>query len=137
LDMEAEPFLLTSSMTCIVGQRVTRQICRHCKEVYAPAPEVAADIKLVLGAMVKEPIRLYRGKKCPECNQTGYSGRIGIFEVLPVTEAIGKLILERSPSGEIEKIAKAAGMIDMKQDGYLKILEGLTTLEEVLRVAQD
>ena len=137
LDMEAEPFLLTSSMTCIVGQRVTRQICRHCKEAYAPAPEVVADIKAVLGDMVKEPIRLFRGKKCSECNQTGYSGRIGIFEVLPVTEAIGKLILERSPSGAIEKIAKAAGMIDMKQDGYLKVLEGLTTLEEVLRVAQD
>jgi len=137
LDMEAESFLLASSMTCIVGQRVCRQICPACKEAYEPSPEVAGDIKAVLGALLRGPIKLYRGKKCAECNQTGYSGRIGIFEVLPVTEAIGKLILERSPSGSIEKLAKEAGMIDMKQDGYLKVLEGLTTLEEVLRVAQD
>ncbi|MBU2052375.1 Flp pilus assembly complex ATPase component TadA [Patescibacteria group bacterium] len=137
LDMKAEPFLLASSMTCIVGQRVCRKVCASCKESYQPSPEVATDIKAVLGPLLHGPIRLYRGKKCAECNQTGYSGRIGIFEVLPVTETIGKMILERSPSGVIEKSAKAAGMIDMKQDGYLKILEGLTTLEEVLRVAQD
>ena len=136
LDMEAEPFLLTSSMTCIVGQRVCRQICSFCKEPYEPSPEVASDIKAVLGSLLHGSIKLFRGKKCLECNQTGYSGRVGIFEVLPVTEAIGKMILERSPSGAIEKIAKDAGMIDMKQDGYLKVLEGLTTLEEVLRVAE-
>ncbi|KKU88203.1 MAG: Type IV-A pilus assembly ATPase PilB [Candidatus Beckwithbacteria bacterium GW2011_GWC2_47_9] len=136
LDMEAEPFLLTSSMTCIVGQRVCRQICSFCKESYEPSPEVASDIKAVLGSLLHGSIKLFRGKKCLECNQTGYSGRVGIFEVLPVTEAIGKMILERSPSGAIEKIAKDAGMIDMKQDGYLKVLEGLTTLEEVLRVAE-
>ena len=136
LDMEAEPFLLTSSMTCIVGQRVCRQICHNCKETYEPSPEVTADIQTVLGSLLHGPIKLARGKKCLECNQTGYSGRLGIFEVLPVTEAIGKLILERSPSGVIERTAKEAGMIDMKQDGYLKVLEGSTTLEEVLRVAQ-
>ena len=123
-------------MTCIVGQRVCRQICSFCKESYEPSPEVASDIKAVLGSLLHGSIKLFRGKKCLECNQTGYSGRVGIFEVLPVTEAIGKMILERSPSGAIEKIAKDAGMIDMKQDGYLKVLEGLTTLEEVLRVAE-
>jgi type IV pilus assembly protein PilB len=136
LDMKAEPFLLASSVICIVGQRVTRQICTSCKESYEPAPEVVADIKAVLGPLHQGPIRLYRGKKCPACNQTGYSGRIGIYEVLPITEAIGKLILERAPSNAIEKIAKENGMIDMKQDGYLKALEGITTLEEILRVAE-
>lgn len=137
LDMKAEPFLLTSSMTCIVGQRVCRRVCPHCREAYVPSAEVAEDIRLVLGPLLQGEVKLYRGKKCAECNQTGYSGRIGIFEVLPVSEAIGKLILERAPSGAIEKAAKAGGMIDMKQDGYLKTVEGLTTLEEVLRVAQD
>lgn len=144
LDMEAEPFLLASSMTCIVGQRVCRKICSHCKESYQAEPAVAEDIKKILGPLLdgflkakkQDQILLYRGKKCPECNHTGYSGRIGIFEVLPVTEAIGKMILERSPSGAIEKIAKENGMVDMQQDGYLKVLEGMTTLEEVLRVAQ-
>ena len=144
LDMDMEPFLLASSMTSIVGQRVCRQVCVHCKEAYEPAEEVVADVKKVLGSLLTsfmtsrklEKIVFYRGKKCPECNGTGYSGRIGIFEVLPVTEKIGKLILEHAPSSQIEAEGKANGMIDMKQDGYIKTLEGLTTLEEVLRVAE-
>jgi len=79
---------------------------------------------------------LYKGKKCEACDGTGYQGRIGIFEVLPITEKIGRMILERSPSSKLENQAVADGMITMKQDGYLKILEGITTLEEVLRVAE-
>ena len=138
LDMDMEPFLLVSAMTCIVGQRVCRRICPVCKEIYSPAAEVVEDIKKILGPLLKSPdFVLYRGKKCPECNNTGYSGRIGIYEVLPVSEKIGRLILERTPSGKIEAEAKMGGMIDMKQDGYLKVVEGLTTLEEVLRVAED
>ncbi len=136
LDMEMEPFLLASSMTCIVGQRVCRKICENCKEAYEPAAAAVADVKKVLGPLLKTKIQFYRGKKCAECNGTGYSGRIGIFEVLPVTEKIGRLILEHSPSSTIEAEGKLNGMIDMKQDGYLKTLEGLTTLEEVLRVAE-
>ncbi|MBU1323384.1 GspE/PulE family protein [Patescibacteria group bacterium] len=137
LDMEMEPFLLASSMTCVVGQRVCRKICENCKEVYEPVAEVVADVKAILGPLLMTTkIQFYRGKKCQECNGTGYSGRIGIFEVLPVTEKIGRLILEHSPSSKIEAEAKLNGMIDMKQDGYLKTLEGLTTLEEVLRVAE-
>jgi len=137
LDMEMEPFLLASSMTCIVGQRICRKVCESCKEAYEPAAAVVADVKKVLGPLlITTKIQFYRGKKCAECNGTGYSGRIGIFEVLPVTEKIGRLILEHSPSSKIEAEAKLNGMIDMKQDGYLKTLEGVTTLEEVLRVAE-
>ncbi|OIP03059.1 hypothetical protein AUK18_02670 [Candidatus Beckwithbacteria bacterium CG2_30_44_31] len=137
LDMEMEPFLLASSMTCIVGQRICRKVCESCKEAYEPAAAVVADVKKVLGPLlITTKIQFYRGKKCAECNGTGYSGRIGIFEVLPVTEKIGRLILEHSPSSKIETEAKLNGMIDMKQDGYLKTLEGVTTLEEVLRVAE-
>ena len=81
-------------------------------------------------------LQLYRGKKCEQCGQTGYSGRVGIFEVLPVTEKIGRLILERAPSSKIEAQGREDGMIIMKQDGYLKVVEGITTIEEVLRVAE-
>lgn len=137
LDMEAEPFLLASSMTLVVGQRVVRKVCQHCKEAYIPPPEVQADIKKVLGALfTAEKMEFYKGKKCQECNGTGYSGRVGVFEVLPVDELIGKLILERAPSSKIEAQAREKGMITMKQDGYLKVVEGVTTLEEVLRVAE-
>lgn len=143
LDMEAEPFLLASSMTCVLAQRVLRQICENCKETYEPPEEVAADIRSVLGSLYEgwrqqhtDKIVLYRGKKCDKCGDTGYKGRIGIFEVLPVTEKIGKLILERSPASLIEKAAVEDGIVLMKQDGYWKALEGVTTMEEVLRVAQ-
>ncbi len=137
LDMEAEPFLLVSSMTCVAAQRVVRKICDQCKEAYDPAPEAVADIKNYLGGLAPPGnFKLYRGRRCDGCNDTGYQGRIGIFEVLPVSEKIGRLILEHKPAVDIEKAAVENGMILMKQDGYLKALEGITTLEEVLRVAQ-
>jgi len=139
LDLGGEPFLLASAMTCMVAQRVLRKICDHCKEEYIPLPEVTEDIKKVLGPLYqkKEEMKLYRGKKCPECNNTGYLGRVGIFEVLPVSEKIARLILERAAAGEIQKQALEEGMITLKQDGYLKVVEGATTIEEVLRVAQE
>jgi type II secretory ATPase GspE/PulE/Tfp pilus assembly ATPase PilB-like protein len=145
LDMQAEPFLLTSSMTCVVAQRVVRRICDHCKETYSPPPEIIEDIKQVLGSLFEsaaqkqeggEGVSLYRGRKCEECGDTGYTDRIGIFEVLPISERIGRLILERAPAVKIEEQAIADGMVLMKQDGYLKALEGTTTIEEVLRVAE-
>jgi len=144
LDMKAEPFLLVSSMTCVVAQRVVRRVCEHCKEEYTPLPEMVEDIKEVLGTLYdawmkqqgKNQLSLYRGRKCAECNETGFFGRIGIFEVLPVREKISRLILERAPATTIEKEGVSDGMILMKQDGYMKALEGVTTIEEVLRVAE-
>ena len=140
IDMGAEPFLLASSMLCVVGQRVVRRICNKCKEEYEPPPAVVSDIKKVLGDLYPKKrgkLKLYRGKKCPACNQSGYSGRIGIFEVLPISEKIARLILERAPASKIEKQAREEGMVTMKQDGYLKAIEGITTIEEVLRVAEE
>lgn len=139
LDLGAEPFLLASSMTCILAQRVCRRICPDCREEYTPAPAVVADIRQILGKLLDNghPIRLMRGKKCSRCNNTGYLGRIGIFEVMPVSEKIGRLILERAAAAIIEKQALEEGMVTMKQDGYLKVIEGITTIEEVLRVAQE
>lgn len=139
IDMGAEPFLLASSMTCVVGQRVVRRVCTKCKEEYEPPLAVVADVKKVLGNLYpkKKKLKLCRGKKCEACNQTGYSGRIGIFEVIPITERIARLILERAPAPKIEKQAREEGMVTMKQDGYLKAIEGVTTIEETLRVAEE
>jgi type II secretory ATPase GspE/PulE/Tfp pilus assembly ATPase PilB-like protein len=86
--------------------------------------------------LTESQLTIAKGAGCAECNDTGYTGRVGIFEVLPVTEKIGRLILERRPAVEIERQAMADGMILMKQDGYLKVLEKATTIEEVLRVAE-
>lgn len=142
LDMGVEPFLLASTMTAVVAQRIVRRIHNKCKTTYTPDPSVVEDMKKVLGNLWPKDkpdseVKLAKGKGDKECNGTGYLGRIGIFEVMPVSDKIEKLILSRASAGEIEKEAVAEGMITMKQDGYLKVLEGITTVEEVLRVAQE
>lgn len=139
LDMGAEPFLLASSLNCIVGQRIVRQVCQVCSEEFIPPSEVIRDIKDALGNLLlqRDSIKLKRGRGCSECGKSGYRGRIGIFEVLPVSDKISNMVLEHSSSGMIEKQAVSEGMIVMKKDGYLKAVEGVTSIEEVLRVAQD
>jgi type IV pilus assembly protein PilB len=139
LDMGAEPYLLASSMTCVVAQRVVRTIHEDCKESYIPDPKVVDEMKKDLGNLWQPQgeIKLFKGKGDPDCGNSGYYGRIGIFEVLPISEKIGKLILERSDATSIGNEAREEGMITLKQDGYMKAVEGITTVEEVLRVAQE
>ncbi|MBA3724569.1 MAG: type II secretion system protein GspE, partial [Candidatus Levybacteria bacterium] len=132
-------FLLASTVNAIVGQRIVRKICQHCKISYQPPNQLLNEMKLSLGPLFpnKPEVLLYKGKGCAECGDLGYMGRIGIYEVMPASEKISRLILERTDEPTIEKQAIAEGMITMKQDGYLKVLQGETTIEEVLRVAQD
>ncbi|MCL4367063.1 Flp pilus assembly complex ATPase component TadA [Patescibacteria group bacterium] len=139
LDMGMEPFLLASSINGVVGQRILRKICPSCKQEYTPPDEVVQNIRGVLGKLLspERAIKLYKGAGCAECGNTGYQGRIGIFEVLVVSNKIMNLILERASSQKIEDVSIEEGMITLKQDGYLKALEGVTALEEVLRVAED
>lgn len=139
LDLGAEPFLIVSVLNAVLGQRITRKICTFCKESYIPLPAVTADMKQVLGKLFpeKKEVQLYRGKGCKECNNTGYLGRVGIFEAVNITPAVSRMIIERATAGQIEDQALSEGMITMKQDGYLKVLNGITTIEEVIRVAQE
>jgi len=139
LDMGAEPYLLSSSMTAIVAQRVVRKIHDKCKVAYDADPKIAEEMKVVLGNLwpAGKEIKFYKGQGDEDCGNTGYLGRVGIFEVLPVTEKISRLILQRAAASDIEKQAREEGMITLKQDGYLKALEGVTSVEEVLRVAQE
>ncbi len=141
IDLGAESFLLASTMTAALGQRIVRKICQDCKETYGPPASVADDMKKVLGKLMPEnkekELKFSKGKGCASCGNTGYLGRIGIFEVLPVSEKIARLVLEKADANTLEHEAVAEGMVTMKQDGYLKVLEGVTTIEEVLRVAQE
>ncbi|MCL5435147.1 MAG: Flp pilus assembly complex ATPase component TadA [Patescibacteria group bacterium] len=140
IDLGAERFLLASTMTAILGQRIVRKICEHCKVAYPPLPQIVTEMKAVLGNLfppVNGELKLYKGKGCQECADSGYLGRIGIFETLPVSDKIAALVLSNPDSSSIEKEAIAEGMITMKQDGYIKVLQGITTVEEVLRVAQE
>lgn len=140
IDLGAEPFLLSSTMNAMVGQRIVRRICTYCKESYAPVAQIIEEMQKVLGKLFTvdtASIKLYKGKGCGECDDAGYLGRVGIFEVLPISNKIANLILEHPDTTTLEKKAIEEGMITMKQDGYLKTLQGITTLEEVIRVAQE
>jgi len=141
VDLGAEPFLLVSTINALVGQRIVRKICSHCVESSIPPQQMVAEMKLVLGPLfpvqTDKDVKIYKGKGCSECGDSGYLGRVGIYEVLPVSEKVAHLVLQHPDSTAIEAQAKADGMIAMKQDGYLKVLQGVTTIEEVLRVAQE
>lgn len=141
LDMQAEPYLIASTVTCIVGQRVVRKVCPTCKITKVASPDVVERMKKVLVNLYdfeKNPkFNLYEGKGCKECNNTGYLGRIGIYEVLVISPEIGRMVLTRQTSQQIEDKAVLDGMMTMKQDGFLKVIEGITTIEEVLRVAEE
>jgi len=142
IDLGGEPFLIASVLIASLAQRISRRVCPNCKEAFEPPDEIKKNIIQELAELLPKqyrdgkPIQLVRGKGCAECNNTGYLGRIAIFEVLKITPSINKMILQESSAKEIETQAKKEGLMTMKQDGYLKALEGLTTLEEVLRVAE-
>ncbi len=147
LDMGAEPFLLASTITLAMAQRVPRKLNQNYKEEYTPAPAVVEDIKKVLGEKLlnswckqnnKDPnnLVLYRAKKDRPQGEPEYKGRIGIFEIMLISDNISKLILSNQPASALEKVALEEGMLLMKQDGYLKALAGVTTIEEILRVAE-
>jgi len=142
IDLGAEPFLIASVLNAIVAQRICRRVCQFCKKEYEPDEQVKKNIIDVLGDLLPKPYKeekkviLAKGEGCSECNNTGYLGRIAIFEVLKVSLQITKMILKQESAKDIENQAKKEGLITMKQDGYLKVLDGITTIEEVLRVAE-
>ncbi len=143
IDLGGEPFLIASVLNAALAQRIVRKICEHCKEEFIPEQNIQENIRQVLGELIPKQykdqtqIKLYRGRgNCQECQDTGYYGRIGIFEVLKVTPAINKLILQEANSKDIYAQSVKDGLINMKQDGFLKALAGITTLEEILRVAE-
>jgi general secretion pathway protein E len=135
VDMEIEPFLVASVVRAIVAQRLIRVICSECKEGYVPEPALLQE-----AAITPEQLKgskVYRGKGCPACSETGYRGRTGIYEILLVSESIRQLIMKKADSASIGRQAVEEGMKTLRQDGARKIIEGITTLEEVLRVTQD
>jgi len=142
IDLGAEPFLIASVLNASVAQRICRKICNFCKNEYQATPELTQNIKNVLETFLPkkyqdgQPIKLFRGEACNQCNNSGYLGRIAIFEVIRINTVINKMIVQHTTAKEIENQAKKEDLITMKQDGYLKTLEGITTIEEVLRVAE-
>jgi type IV pilus assembly protein PilB len=144
LDMHIEPFLIASTVNVAIGQRLVRKIHQNCLESYVPDAKELTLIRESIGkdradkmGFDKKGLRLYRGKGCKLCNFTGYESRIGIFEVMEMTEEIRKLIMERANSDVIKSAALKVGMTTMLDDGLGKALKGMTTIEEVLRATTE
>ncbi|MBI3011063.1 MAG: type II secretion system ATPase GspE [Candidatus Omnitrophica bacterium] len=130
IDMGVEPFLIASSVVGILAQRLVRVICPKCKESYKPATSVTNELGL------KPDVQLFHGKGCSSCKQSGYKGRVGLFELLMMTEPIKNGVVSKSPAHTIREAGQRAGMRTLREDGLNKALAGVTTVEEVLRVTQ-
>ncbi|MBN2060076.1 MAG: type II secretion system ATPase GspE [Deltaproteobacteria bacterium] len=133
IDMGIEPFLVTSSVIAIIAQRLVRVICNNCKEEFDPDEESLLNIGLTRQMLNGK--KLYRGRGCPVCLNTGYMGRTGIFEIMILDDVIQNLILKTSDANAIKKMAIERGMITLRNNGAEKVLEGITTIEEVFRVS--
>ena len=131
IEMQVEPFLIASAVDCIVAQRLARRLCRTCREEYTPTKEILEKIGIKQGS---KKLKLYRAKGCKRCSETGYRGRIGLYEVLRMNEQIEKLVVRKENAEVIEKLAKEQGLISLRNDGYRKALKGITSIAEVLRV---
>jgi type IV pilus assembly protein PilB len=131
IEMGVEPFLIASSVIGVQAQRLVRVICTECKESYAPPVEAFRRLNLSVDT---DSVTFYRGRGCERCRHTGYRGRIGIFELMPVTDTMRDLVLRKAPTHEIRQHALETGMITLQQDAMQKTLEGITTMEEALRV---
>ena len=133
-DMGIERFLITSSVIAILAQRLVRVICHHCKEAYTPDEESLQSIGITSEKVQGK--KIYRGRGCPECLHTGYKGRRGIFEFMILDDAIKNLILRTTDANAIKRKAVENGMLTVRDDGAQKVIDGITTIEEVVRVTQ-
>lgn len=158
-DMDIEPFLIASTVNTIIAQRLVRRICDNCKEEYIATPALSRAIKESLKDILpskdddqkkttdlgfenlpfreEEKFKLYRGKGCESCKNTGFWGRIGVYEVFTISQKIEDLVIARASASDIQAEAISEGMVTMRQDGFLKALAGITTLEEVVRTTTE
>jgi len=131
IDMGIEPFLISSAIVLILAQRLIRKVCMECREPVKVHPQLLIDLGIPPDEVKSFPV--YKGKGCSLCNNTGYKGRVGLYEVMSMKEEIKELILSRASTSEVKKEAIRLGMKTLRQSGVAKIKEGVTTIEEVLR----
>ena len=133
-EMGIEPFLTSSAVDAVLAQRLARRLCSHCKEPYTATREMLRKNDFPPEVCDRDDVVLYRAKGCSRCNNTGYRGRLGLYEVMIVSEAIRRLTVERKSADEIGRVAAAEGMKSLREDGIDKVLLGMTSVEEIARV---
>jgi general secretion pathway protein E len=135
IDMGVEPFLISSTLNAVLAQRLVRRLCPHCRSAFQPAPAVLSAFGELISAASTEPF--YRATGCAQCDGSGYRGRVAVLELLVMNDAIADLALKRAHAQDIAQVAAAHGMRGMLEDGLAKARAGVTTLDEILRVASD
>jgi type II secretory ATPase GspE/PulE/Tfp pilus assembly ATPase PilB-like protein len=135
-DMGVEPFLIASTICGVIAQRLVRRICPRCVQPYTPPPDLLESLNGNASGGLAE-VTFRQGRGCQECRETGYAGRIGIFELLVADDTIRALIVSRAIAREIQVAARRSGFTTLREDGLLKAVRGQTTLQEVLRVTQE
>jgi type IV pilus assembly protein PilB len=133
-EMGIEPFLTASAVDCVLAQRLARRLCRSCREPYTATREMLRKNDFPPEVLDRDEVTLYRPKGCSRCNGTGYKGRLGLYEVMIVSEAVRRLTVERKSADEISRVAEAEGMKSLREDGIDKVLQGMTSVEEIARV---
>ena len=131
-NMGIEPFLITSTVHCVVAQRLLRRVCKDCKQPYEATPEILEEMGL---PVTGETVTLYKGAGCATCSSTGYKGRMAIHEVMILNDEFKKAVLQRKPASDLKRAARAGGMQTLRECGVQKVLKGMTTVEELFRVA--
>jgi type IV pilus assembly protein PilB len=132
LDMDVEPFLITASLEAVLAQRLLRVLCRHCRQQVKPEEEEMIDLGLPESYQNNPNLRFFKPKGCPACDYRGYMGRIGLFEMLLVDENVCDLILDRAMAFDLRRYARSNGMRTLREDGIIKCIQGVTSVEEVL-----
>ncbi len=136
IDIGVEPYLVASSIEAFIAQRLIRVLCPDCKDEDTKAPaELKELIAKEVGTVSADKVKVFRSKGCPSCNNTGFYGRTAIYEILLVDEEIQDLVVKKASAGQIKRAALAKGMRTLRQDGWLKVLAGVTTPEEIMKVA--
>lgn len=137
LDMKVEPYLIAGTVTLVIGQRLVRRICRGCKTARVITSAESSELRQLFTEEIILPTTLYTGAGCSACNDTGYRGRLGVYELLPINESIQDAIIRRVSAREIRNLAQKNGMLSMNMDGLEKADLGLTTLDEILRIRHE
>ncbi len=132
INVGVEPYLISAAVNAILAQRLVRKICKECKEQYTPTDEMKEFLEMqgFRGAA------MFRGKGCDRCRKTGYSGRLGIYELLVMDDALRDLVTRNLDVNQLRKLCRERGLVTLREDGYQKVMKGLTTIEEILRVTE-
>jgi type II secretory ATPase GspE/PulE/Tfp pilus assembly ATPase PilB-like protein len=137
IELGVEPFMISNSLTALVGQRLVRRLCGECKQAYQPKPELVKKAGLPadkIDAFYRPPRAESGG--CPKCGGLGYMGRVGVYELLEINDRIRDLIRDKAPASQIRAEARKNGMLNMREEGLRLVVRGVTSIEELLKVVK-